>query len=221
MQFIYTDSLENGREDVFNLLESCLKKGRVLWLLSGGSNIEIEASVLNKIDRKLTNNLSLMLADERYGLGGHDNSNYQKLKIIGLDPKNARFIDILENSPSADESLKIYQKEYESLKEKVNTIIGQLGIGTDGHIAGVLPESVGIDSNKTAVYYKAFDFARITLTLKSLKDLNHTFVFCHGGDKKDALKHLKNADISLKMCPSLILREMPDVRVYNDQIKES
>lgn len=189
--------------------------------MSGGSNIEVEVSVLNRIDKQLTNNLSLMLADERYGQDGHDGSNYQKLKTLGLDPKNARFIDILENSPSADESLKIYQEEYGSLKEKANTIIGQLGIGVDGHIAGALPKSIGVDSDKTAIYYKAFDFPRITLTLKSLKDFDHTFVFCHGEDKREALEHLKNADISLKLSPSLILREMPDVKVYNDQIKEN
>ena len=75
MQFIYTDSPQKGRQDVFNLLVSCLKKGRVLFLLSGGSNIEVEVSVLNRIDKQLTNNLSLMLADERYGQDGHPNGS--------------------------------------------------------------------------------------------------------------------------------------------------
>lgn len=220
MQIIYSDGPKKGQEDLLSLLTLSLKEGQVLWLLSGGSNTEIEAEVINEIDEGLTKNLKLLLVDERFGPSGHTNSNYQHLKTNGFDPKNARFIDILENSSSAKQSLNIFIQEYEKLRASVNTIIGQLGIGSDGHIAGVLAASDGVTAPETAIYYQGGDYLRISLTLRSLKNFNHTYVFCFGEDKKEPLEHLKNADVSLELCPSLILREMTDVKVYNDRIKE-
>jgi len=219
MQFIKSADSSIGENDLANSLVEELNKGPVLWLISGGSNIALEVQILKKISPPLTKNLNIMLVDERLGPSGHKYSNYQQLLDSGLKLGQANFPNVLENYSSPLEALSRYNEVFTDLANKSSTIIGQLGIGTDGHIAGILPGSQAISSAKIAITYDSPPYKRLTLTLKSLKNINQVYVFCFGLDKRPALERLLRSSEDVDSLPSKVLCEIKNVKVYNDQLK--
>lgn len=220
MHFIKSADSSLGQKDLLGTLNSSLIRGRVLWLLTGGSNIQITVSILDKLDDSLTSKLYILLADERYGISGHQDSNYTKLVNAGMSLKQATFPDVLADSLGLRETTEKYAETFKRFKDKSDVVIAQLGIGEDGHIAGVLPGSPELNSNDTIIEYQADDFKRLSLSLNTLKEIDKTFVFCYGASKRSALKRLASGKESLESLPSLILKQMPDVKVYNDLIEE-
>ena len=218
MQFVRASDPSMGQSVLISLLSDTLKTSKVLYLMSGGSNIDIEIEVLNGIDAELTANLSIFLCDERYGNSNHPDSNYTQLINKGFNVKDATFVNILSDNSSPIDTLQLYIDIYKQYRDQADVIIGQFGIGKDGHIAGVLPNSPAVNSTAIAEYYDYSPFNRITLTLETLKDVDKAFVFCYGEDKKDALINLNDGSQDKNSMPSIILRELADVIVYNDQV---
>ncbi|HEY1646183.1 MAG TPA: 6-phosphogluconolactonase [Candidatus Saccharimonadales bacterium] len=220
MHFVKSADSSLGQNDLSEALSKSLSEGQVLWLLTGGSNVQITVNVLDQLEDSLTCNLNILLADERYGPAGHPDSNYTKLVRAGLNLKQATFPDVLAGDLDPEETVKKYTELFNSYKDQSKTVIAQLGIGEDGHIAGVLPFSPGVSSSETIVYFEASDFKRLTLSLNALKEVNMSLIFCFGSNKSQALKRLAGGQESLEALPSLILKQMPEVTVYNDQLEE-
>ncbi len=220
MQFIKHDNPKIGQDDLSRLINNSLIRSKVLWLISGGSNIPIEVNILNNINQRLINNLYILLVDERYGLEGHQNSNYQQLLAAGFKINKINFPNILEDSLPPLETLDRYLNIYNQFKEICDITIGQFGLGNDGHIAGVLPNSPAVYSNEQAIFYESEPYKRLTLTLDSIKNINQAYVFCFGKDKEHALKRLYQGTDPLEILPSIVLRKIPRVKVYNDLIEE-
>ena len=171
------------------------------------------------IDRYPLENLTLMLSDERYGASSHPDSNARQLESAGFNPKEATFIPVLINEP-----LRITIDRYTQLVTQQFTkneiIIGQLGIGTDGHTAGILPNSPATKVSDVLVAgYKGKDFCRITLTFPALRQLNSAFVFAYGASKKTALQQLKDETLALETQPAQILKAIPETYIYNDELE--
>ena len=80
MNFVMTTGWEDGIADLTEKLIKALSEGKsVLWLVSGGSNIKASVQIIDSISMDLRTNLSVMLADERYGPLGHTDSNWEQL----------------------------------------------------------------------------------------------------------------------------------------------
>lgn len=218
MQFVKASDPGMGQDLLISLLSDTLKTSKVLYLMSGGSNMDIEVAVMDGVDSEVTGNLTILLSDERYGPADHPDSNYTQLINKGLNVKNANFVNILGDNLGPKESLQLYKDIYRLYKEDADVVIAQFGIGSDGHIAGVLPDSPGVDSKELAVYYESDPFKRMTLTLHTLKDVDKAIVFCFGDNKKEALTKLSEGNTDTHALPSAILEELADVIVYNDQI---
>jgi 6-phosphogluconolactonase len=218
MQFVRASDPSMGKEVLISLLSDTLKTNKVLYLISGGSNLDIEVDILDGIDAEVTKNLSLLFVDERYGPSNHPDSNYTQLINKGFNVKDATLVNILSDNSSPQDTLEIYKYFYNLYKDESDVIIAQLGIGKDGHIAGVLPASPGVNSSAIATYYESDPYKRITLTLEALKDIDKAFVFCFGEDKREALLNLVDGPLDKNSMPSVILRELADVIVYNDQV---
>src|SRR5688572_20869077 len=56
----------------------------VLWLLCGGSNIPLSVAVMRQLPADKLADLRCLLADERYGVPGHADSNWQQLAEAGF-----------------------------------------------------------------------------------------------------------------------------------------
>lgn len=221
MKFNLTSGWEDGIADLTECLIKALSDGKnVLWILSGGSNITASVQIIDSIAMDLRPNLSVMLGDERYGYVGHPDSNWEQLLNAGFSTDNVRILPILEKGLDLQQTAQKFNEMAEHELNSHDLVIGQLGIGSDGHIAGILPHSPATDSQEYAAGYEADDFKRLTLTFKALRQLSSAYVFAFGYTKKDTLERLKNTSAELIDQPSQILKEIKEAYLYNDQIGE-
>lgn len=176
--------------------------------LSGGSALEAYAAVFAKLPNLSLEKLHVRLVDERvfprasirenirqtnsYQIANQvANQNGSSSDLIEIIKKKGGNIEFL---PPEKEALEFHLERYNQMlsKEFVNEEVAQiaiLGIGEDGHIAGIKPFSNVTEFNnlflKPGVYtalYSSADFPfRQTLTLSALRKMTTNFVFA----KKD------------------------------------
>lgn len=203
-------------------LKSALYVGPTVWFVSGGSNIKLSVAVMDRLDHDLTNNLTVALADERYGNYDHPDSNWFQLRSAGFDKKNAQVLEVLKpETVSLDETVNRYAAELETILEDANEVVGQFGMGNDGHIAGILPGTPAADESLSALVtgYTSEPYTRITLTFSGIRRINSGFLAAFGAEKHDQLDKLVNQELPLSVQPAQIIRQLREAYVYNDQVE--
>ena len=113
-----------------------------------------------------TKNLSIFLIDERYGEVGHLDSNAKQLHDAGFEARDAIFVTPLLPGFSFDETHERYSEAIGRAFEHADSIIGQIGIGSDGHIAGILPGTPAVNASGWVTAYDTPTYKRLTLTSK-------------------------------------------------------
>ena len=200
------------------LVAELAAKKRVLWLVSGGSNITIEVAVMQALPAALQPRLAVML-DERYGPFDHKDSNLRQLYEAGFAPGKATVVPVLtpEHLPLEATAAR-YQAAAETAFDNADVIIAQLGIGPDGHISGILPGSQAVSAKGLVAGYRTEQFERITFTFDALKKCTAAYDFAFGEAKRGQLETLRDKDVPLNEQPAQILKAIPEAYVYNDQI---
>lgn len=214
---IHADAPIAAQALLANLMQPLVEGQAVLWLVPGGSNIPIAATVMSQIPTGITAKLTIMLTDERYGAVGHPDSNALQLKQAGFNPRGATFLPVLTGI-SLGETIRAYAQMAQTQFAAHRTIIGQFGIGADGHIAGILPGSpAATEQQSWACGYRAFNFTRVTLTFPALYRLSAAYAFAYGAAKHDALRHLITEELPLPVQPAQVLKSIPKAYLYTDQ----
>lgn len=218
MQLIQA-TIQESENVLREYLQNALDQGqKVLWLISGGSNIVITADILRQLHG--TQNLTIAQVDERYGPVGHPDSNWQQLLDSGAPLDGVRLVPILDNPlGSMHEAAADYGGKLQKLLKTADTSIAQLGMGTDGHIAGILPGTESVQAAGLVTSYQTEQFDRITLTFNGLDQVQELWLFAYGQDKKPQLEALQNQELSLSDQPAQYLKRHPRVVVYNDSIE--
>ncbi|MBI5133939.1 MAG: 6-phosphogluconolactonase [Candidatus Taylorbacteria bacterium] len=194
---------------------------KVLWALPGGSNIALAAAafaILREKTPKELANLSVVLGDERYGEPGHEDSNWRQLSEAGFDLSVVRGTPVLCGL-SLEETVERYESEYKRLCKDSDIVIGQFGIGADSHIAGVLPGSVAVGSERLVEAYEASRYTRITLTLKAIRKMDAAYAFVFGESKKEAVAGLRREGQDVSESPASALRELKEAFLISDQVE--
>lgn len=222
MKYILTAGWDDGVADLTERLVRELAAGkRVLWLVSGGSNIPVSVQIMDNISSELSRNLSVMLADERYGEIGHPESNWAQLLQAGFEAKQATSLPILKAGLDFEQTTVNYNKLAGQAFAGNDATIAQLGIGEDGHIAGILPGSAAsLETKDLVAGYESLPLSRMTLTFTGLKKISAAYVFAFGNNKHQALETLQSQDLPLGEQPSQILKKLPEAYLYSDQIGE-
>ena len=189
---------------------------RVIWLLPGGSAIQIAVKATDLLAESATNleKLQVSLSDERYGPVGHSDSNWQQLVEAGLALPGARLQPVLKGL-SLPETTKAYDQSLANDFANADYRIGLLGIGEDGHIAGIKPGSPAIHTNAMAVGYKWNDYIRLSMSAAAISRLDEVVVYAAGEAKRQVLEQL-DQDVAIAIQPAQILKRVPRVSVYND-----
>jgi 6-phosphogluconolactonase/glucosamine-6-phosphate isomerase/deaminase len=144
------------------------------------------------------------LIDERYSDPLHENSNEKMIMQTGfiryLSILDIQYYSMLRSLP-LEKTAHRYDELYRSLGTVYRKSIGVLGIGTDGHTAGIAPERQDFHNrlfDKENVYemvswldddqgpYKK----RITMTFLGLTMLDFLMVLVFGDEKKTALNKM-------------------------------
>jgi 6-phosphogluconolactonase/glucosamine-6-phosphate isomerase/deaminase len=221
LAFLQLSTPDNGAEALYQRINRQLKaKKRVLWLVSGGSNVAISVSVMKRFaDANLTY-LAIALSDERYGPYDHPESNMHRLLQAGFKPRGASMISMLAAGQPLPlkQATSHYARILEYMLSKAQLTVAQLGIGEDGHIAGILPGSLAVKSPDSVVCYESSPFSRISIGFSTLKRVDAAYVFAFGKSKGSTLQSLRDQHLSLNTQPAQILKQLPEVYVYSDQI---
>jgi 6-phosphogluconolactonase len=142
------------------------------------------------------------LIDERYGEKWHQQSNEQMLRESGvlryLEIKDTPFYPILIGDNAREQTAEMYDQKVREFSTLYQKSIGLLGIGLDGHTAGIAgnrPDFTNpmFEPDKKHLYVSDFDDQkgmykeRISMTFLGLSMLDLHIVLVFGDDKKEAL----------------------------------
>lgn len=215
MKFVYASPTETTLE-IAEAIQDALEYGSVLLLISGGSNIKTAVEIRDRI--KPTNKLTIGLVDERYGPVGHPSSNWQQLLNAGFDTKHIRLLPVITNNDATIASTShSYQERLRDAIKENDTVIGLFGIGSDGHTAGILPDSPAITSHELVTYFNGPDYSRITITPVAMSIFNSAFLVGESSQKAHQLKKLRE-NLSIEKQPAQALKLIPNLVVYTDYI---
>lgn len=189
-----------------DLLYTVIDKKTVLYLSGGQTPKGLYTNLAN--DKKLVPG-AVALIDERYGSKFHNNSNEKMIRDTGLLPyletQGTPFYPILqEGHPGLQETADNYDMTVRYLVAGFPKSFGILGIGTDGHTAGIAgnrPASLGyegftnplFENSKTTFVSSFADLQgpfkeRVTMTFTGLAMLDFFLVLVFGEDKQEALQ---------------------------------
>ena len=120
-----------------------------LLVLSGGTSNDYKKMIVDPADIKPA---EVCMADERYGLPFHKNSNEFLVKNFGmidyLAGKKIKFHKILEGK-SIEQTEQSYDQIVRTLFAKYKDKVGVMGVGANVHTAGIFPKSKAL---KTPAY---------------------------------------------------------------------
>lgn len=187
---------------------------KTLLLVSGGSSIKVSANIASRIDINTSNSVTLGLVDERYGPVGHDSSNWVGLTDSGVNPEMFfASTQVLDEGTTLENTAEQYADKLQILIDENNYKIALLGMGDDGHIAGMKPRSTldfdAFMGEDIVVGYRHDDFDRITMAARSLMQMDEIIVFVCGQAKAEVVKKLQ-ADVDQKIneFPAQILKQL-------------
>lgn len=200
-----TDS-EEGFSLAKDMLYEISDKKTALYL-SGGKTPKEFYTALAKEEKLVVGAVGLI--DERFGEPMHEKSNEQMIQQSGLigylHYKHIPFYSVLQPPPlftdtgKQDDTIQAKAQAYDQtvrfLCNGFSKSIGILGIGTDGHIAGIPAGEKEIKNGQQSVvtYFTNFpgpQKQRITMTFLGLSMLDLNLVLVFGEDKKQALEKM-------------------------------
>ncbi len=160
--------------------------------LSGGSTPKALYQTLSN-EKKLKTG-AVAIVDERFGLPFHENSNEKMIQdshlFEYLKSTNTPVFKVLSGKDMGETS-KDYEKTISRLFKKYKQKIAILGVGEDGHTAGI--PAGNYDSNDLVIAINDFpsEFSRrISLSFKALGQMDKLVVLVFGENKKRALDEI-------------------------------
>ncbi len=224
MKIIHSSNCAKAEEAIISRVLTSLTNAiqrcdEILWLLSGGSAINIEAKVASLLSLSQKKHISLGQIDERFVPIGSTEHNWQQLIKSGLKPEDfSAAWPILQPAMSIEECARNYQKILAQAFTECNFALGIYGIGADGHTAGIKPTNTQSDFKRytgtsLVTAYSGADFQRITTTASVIKKLDEIDIYCCGANKTETIEALKTAIANHKM-PAQLLKKGKNVVIF-------
>jgi 6-phosphogluconolactonase/glucosamine-6-phosphate isomerase/deaminase len=216
--------VENPQEGV-NAARDILRKEvneQTLLFLSGGSQKILYEMLAQEGELDPS---AVALIDERFGKKMHENSNEKMIKGTGFlsyfEEKKIPFYPILRLHPEGviSDIARDYNRKIKNLLKHFSKKIAIMGIGTDGHTAGIPPgnqkSSIRQAQDKNQEYVESTNNfpgefkERITLTFKALSQMDLLIVLVFGSAKQNALVAMFKKDSLSEIPARFYLR--PDI----------
>ena len=203
--FKFLEGIEILNNIIFNILKN---KSCCNIFLTGGNSAKLfyECWCENK-DFKNFSNINFYFSDERSVSNNDINSNYKLVKESlfrnGL-PINSNVFKIKIDNKTDD----ILAKKYSLIIPNSIDILF-LGVGLDGHIASIFPNSTLLTENKllfTSVICEKFPFRRISITPKFINISKNIFLFAYGKDKSFLYENFMNDQIKFTQMPVKLVK---------------
>jgi len=225
------DHLRHRASAHINLLLKEYHSVPVLLMLSGGSCLNL----LHDIHPEYLNDrVTISMLDERYSRDHLINNFSQMSHLPFYKLAHMRGTQFINTRLEDDKSIEYFARDYESKLRKWDyekrpfdgVVISTMGIGPDGHTAGIMPypedaqtfSQLFDDLSKWVAGYDAKEKNehryRVTCTLPFLRKIDHTICYVTGENKKDALEQTLSTSGSTSATPARILHEMKNVQLF-------
>lgn len=220
---------EQAQRIILSSLVKQLALGPVLLLLSGGSASSVYQDLADSLTLELQpGQLVVGLVDERYDLDpNHLNSNHRLICSTGIitrmEQLGAIYCPILHGRPMVEEVSQYQYQLTQFIQHEHRRLVTVLGIGPDGHIAGILPNNnlndfnARFDSNSLVTGYTNNGPypQRITTTLPLLKLAQSTIVLIKDAAKISLVERACNnaRPEPLNLLPATIIQEIKEVTI--------
>lgn len=175
------------------------KRGVFFVALAGGSTPKglyeklTTSPYLEQIDWA---RVHLFFGDERCVPATHDDSNFKMARIAMIDhvPIPAENVHRMptETGDAAEVAVR-YAETMQQVMEGASFDLVLLGLGPDGHIASLFPETPALDVTDTlttSLYVEKFDSWRVTITYPVINAAKQVIVFISGEAKADIVRDI-------------------------------
>jgi len=208
-----------------------------LLLLSGGSAAPAGAAVCREIEAGIAHlsrsgepvpPCSISLIDERFGPAGHSDSNWLLLQNQGISFSTLIPHPVLTARDSNDTSFRKTEADFASfISHAVHRhqqgelyIAAILGIGSDGHTAGILPGTeaarIPLSAGQFTAAYQSTPYRRITVAPPFFPHIDFAAVWAAGSNKKQVLESLFTPNETVQQ-PAQLISLAKESMVYTDQ----
>lgn len=193
-----------GAKVTFGLLKTIVNAETVMFI-SGGSSPKDLYKLIAQDKTQSVKPLAFCTVDERWGPPGHKNSNELMIGESGLydyaENAGIEVHKILAGILNRSETANRYNVVLEGLFARASKSVAIMGIGEDGHTAGIAP-GVKIKPDKLVDDYNfratGWQFPeRITLTPKAIDRVDELIIIAYGGEKLSILRKLVKGDIEV------------------------
>ena len=160
--------------------------------LSGGTTPELFYKLFSKKYHEYSN-ITLWTVDERHVDTTEIISNQKMINSIFNDTK----LNMIKYDYNEDPRLSAENYTTKVL-EKINKFnIAVLGVGDDGHVASLFPNTRALESDKKGFVENEVNILtkwRITSTYRLLADVESLYLFVTGENKKEVIQKIGNED---------------------------
>lgn len=200
---VTVESVNEGLQLGKDLLYQVVDKKTALFL-SGGRTPKDLYTTLAKEEKLHVGAVGMI--DERFGKKWHEQSNETMMRDAGLlrylQHRDIPFYPILQNDElRREETADLYDQKVREIFATFHKNIGILGIGLDGHTAGIAGNRQDFtnplfEATRKTLMVSEFDDPlgmfkqRVTMTFLALSMLDFMLVLVFGDDKKQALQDL-------------------------------
>lgn len=207
---------EDKKEASKKALEILLKDAdqNTLLLLSGGTSPDLLYRLI--AENKTLKPGAVVLIDERFGSPMHETSNEKMIFDTGLveylKKEGISFYGILKKN-DMENIAEQYEQTIRNLFKKFSKKIAIMGIGTDGHTAGIKP-LLDYDHTRLVVSYDDINGPfgkRVTLTFEALAQIDEFIILVFGDNeqsKKEVLRKMFQDD-DQKLLPAVFYTNVP------------
>lgn len=215
------------KEDCWRRIASLCSPDEVptLLLISGGSSLRVMYDLSMSVDISLSH-VTIGFVDERFDSA---HSNFAELMTMfpdampALASRGAKWIDTRPKKQNEREMAEWYETTLLSFASHRWIIL--LGMGVDGHIAGIFPDeedvfrSRFVATTRWVVGYESHNRfpKRFTLTFPALSRAEMLLAYIAGKEKKDTLRTALFDDLPLHQCPASFFKKTPQpCEIYTD-----
>ena len=215
-------------ESLVELITSCADRQTIAVGLCGGRSVGglLSASIplLEKITPDLQKKIHFFMLDERVVPLDSPDSNFGLVNKSFFEPliTTKSFtkdqIHPFEATPeNVQERCDLYLKELES-KGGFAVII--LGMGEDGHVAGLFPKHPGfLNKDKKFVHFTGSPKpppVRMSASVSLLKEAKGAVLLAIGDGKREAYRNYMDLDVSANECPAKLVDTIRDLCIVTD-----
>jgi 6-phosphogluconolactonase len=151
--------------------------------------------------------IEVFFSDERCVPPDHPDSNFNMARATLLDAVKPRVVHRMRGEDVPSDAAAVYDNELRVVRERPDLLL--LGMGADGHIAGLFPRSPALDetARRCVAVNRPDGLQGLTMTRPALLSARKVMLIVTGAVKARAMRRALSDDESPAKCPVRMLAD--------------